>query len=317
MRRMLLWKLSDKCNIACRYCWEGHRSHPVGQGKPLQNGALSAFVRRLSTLPSIEIVFSGGEPLASGQLIHVVKEAARFGVPYKVCTNATLVSKALLDSLGAWPPTHWCVSLDSLDQNVHNSLRGGFRDTCYGIHRLMQRQQGQLVVTTVLTKRNLPQLEDLVAFCVYHCIEFDAQLVALPVDHMYRKELGFNTVKEKGQIIAVLDRVISRYNAQTLGRFTSYYLECLRRYLLYGEFPNLRCPAGILCVIMEPDGSVIPCAYRATDVICQDLVHASLGTVKQLFDTFRLETPMSTANCANVQCLCFLKRSEWRLHLQV
>ena len=87
--------LTDRCNLACRYCYAQH-----GTSDMTLETALAAVDECTRCEENPGIIFFGGEPLLREDLIFDVIDACERREPhrfhYKVTTNGTLVTDAFL-----------------------------------------------------------------------------------------------------------------------------------------------------------------------------------------------------------------------------
>lgn len=108
--RNLALKVTDHCNLACRYCFQHGQERPRGAAAPVhmdRETALAGVERLLEQAPpeaELVISFYGGEPFLNFPLIRAVVEHVAAAWPartvgYIVTTNGTRVSDAALDFL--------------------------------------------------------------------------------------------------------------------------------------------------------------------------------------------------------------------------
>ena len=87
--------LTDRCNLACRYCYARH-----GTDEMSFETAMSAIDECTADDPNPGIIFFGGEPLLKADLVFRIIEACERQSPrrfhYKVTTNGTLLTPELI-----------------------------------------------------------------------------------------------------------------------------------------------------------------------------------------------------------------------------
>ena len=87
--------LTDRCNLACRYCYARHGT------ADMHFETAVAAIEKCAAGPDCGIIFFGGEPLLCAPLIWRIMdwcEARRPGrFHYKVTTNGMLLDEAFLD----------------------------------------------------------------------------------------------------------------------------------------------------------------------------------------------------------------------------
>lgn len=92
--------LTDRCNLACRYCYQRH-----GTKRMSFETAMAAIEECTRGEENCGIIFFGGEPLLEEDLIFGVIDECERRMPlrfhYKVTTNGTMVTSDFLRELGA------------------------------------------------------------------------------------------------------------------------------------------------------------------------------------------------------------------------
>ena len=117
--------LTERCNLACRYCYERH-----GEADMSLETALAAIDECTRGTENPGIIFFGGEPLLKEDLIFDVIAACEREAPlrfhYKVTTNGTLVTPEFL-SRAASARLHVAVSCDGapMTQDRHRVTAAG------------------------------------------------------------------------------------------------------------------------------------------------------------------------------------------------
>jgi uncharacterized protein len=142
--------LSNACNLACEYCYEG-ATHSGGEGRLMDMATLRTVLERVFELyESVEVVqFYGGEPLMHLQAIDLAGELLTRAVEQKrlramphlaATTNGTWIDGAALASLRRWKIA-LTVSWDG-PRAVHDAARpmqsggGSYELVAAGIERL-------------------------------------------------------------------------------------------------------------------------------------------------------------------------------------
>ena len=117
--------LTDRCNLACRYCYARHGTRDMTLAT-----ALAAIDECTRGEENAGIIFFGGEPLLREDLIFDVIDACEHRAPnrfhYKVTTNGTLVTAAFLARAAA-VRLHVAVSCDGTPktQDAHRVSPSG------------------------------------------------------------------------------------------------------------------------------------------------------------------------------------------------
>ena len=155
------FELSNLCNLHCTHCIRGSHQKTIEQlDLPLIRRVLDEATQLFG---SIEVVFTGGEPLASDLFPDVVRELAQRRLPYRFVTNGWLVPRHL-SLLQAHPPRFVRVSLSGGTELTHDEQRGkgSFRRALLGAAAVLSR--GMVAeLSLLLTKRSRAEIGDAVA----------------------------------------------------------------------------------------------------------------------------------------------------------
>jgi radical SAM protein with 4Fe4S-binding SPASM domain len=125
------------------------------------------------------VLFSGGEPLARGDVLELAAYARKQGLHVVLSTNGTLISKEIAQSLKDLQFAYVGISLDSAFPEVHDSFRGvegAFERTMKGFRNCVEVGQkvGLRLTLTRETCENLDHIFDLIEregihrACFYH-----------------------------------------------------------------------------------------------------------------------------------------------------
>jgi MoaA/NifB/PqqE/SkfB family radical SAM enzyme len=132
------FELSNLCNLHCTHCIRGSHQAAIDQlDLPLITRVLDEAV---ALFDSVEVVFTGGEPLASELFPRVVRELSARELSYRFVTNGWLLPRHL-SLLQAHPPRFVRVSLSGATEETHDAQRGrgSFRRALLGAVSLLSR----------------------------------------------------------------------------------------------------------------------------------------------------------------------------------
>ena len=155
------WHLSDHCDRACRHCYRSGPTRPeLGTtGRLAVLDEVAAFLDRAGWPGRIH--FAGGEPLLCDDLLPMVLEARRRGLPSRVLTGGSPVETGLGRALSAAGCVGVQVSLEG-PRAVHDGLRGpgSFDHALDGARRLADEGMPVTLAMT-LHDGNVDELEEL------------------------------------------------------------------------------------------------------------------------------------------------------------
>jgi len=170
------FNVTHECNLACRYCYGAHGSHPARTAGPAQPRTMDENTARRSILWALrenaahedEFTFGcfGGEPLANFRLIRRMQEwldeaSERYGRKLKLSlfTNAVLMDDEALDFI-VRHDIGVIVSIDGPPE-VHDRNRpcpggGGSSEVVErNVRRLLERRPGGLTARGTFARWNL------------------------------------------------------------------------------------------------------------------------------------------------------------------
>lgn len=165
--RDLFWECTLRCNAYCAFC--GSRCGEVSSEELTTEEILSAFrdVAEKMDPRQIMINVTGGEPLLRQDLFTVMTECVRMGYSWGMVTNGMLMTPEIVEQLKDAGMKTVSVSLDGL-RETHETLRGvkgGFHRAVNALKLLRQADfLEHIQVTTVVSRENIGQLDDLYAF---------------------------------------------------------------------------------------------------------------------------------------------------------
>ena len=130
--------LTDRCNLACRYCYARH-----GTDEMSFETAMAAIAECTAADPNPGIIFFGGEPLLKAELIFRIIDACERRSPrrfhYKVTTNGTLLTPELI-ARATDVRLHLAVSCDGTPavQDRHRVTGEGFGSSALVVPHLRE-----------------------------------------------------------------------------------------------------------------------------------------------------------------------------------
>src|SRR5688500_5485585 len=155
------FELSNLCNLHCTHCIRGSHQATIEQ---LDLALIRRVLEEAAELfGSIEVVFTGGEPLASELFPDVVRELAQRRLSYRFVTNGWLVPRHL-PLLQSHPPRFVRVSLSGGIEATHDEQRGkgSFRRALLGAASVLSR--GMVAeLSLLLTRRSRSEIGDAIA----------------------------------------------------------------------------------------------------------------------------------------------------------
>lgn len=214
--------ITDKCVLKCKMChiWKKNAAYPaVGQPGIID---WKRFIKSLRKFINGElcIIFAGGEVLISEETLELVSYATGLGFDTLINSNAYLINEALAKSINDARLRHIYISLDSLNEDTHDFLRG-----TKGVYaRVMKAIEFlhscavnlRIHINTVIMEKNLDDIVDLAEWVIrddrLSSIHFQA--VTQPFgtyperSWFEKKEYGFLWPKDKEKLKYIMDELI-------------------------------------------------------------------------------------------------------------
>lgn len=155
---VIVWNYTNRCNLNCIHC---HQSS--GERKEVELTTEEAFrVIDIMGEAGISILtFSGGEPLVRSDVFDAIERADDAGIFCTIASNATLMTKQIVDRLKRSGVRRVEVGLDGCRAETHDFLRntpGTFKATIQGIKNCVEMGFEEICATMTLHKENFNEL---------------------------------------------------------------------------------------------------------------------------------------------------------------
>jgi MoaA/NifB/PqqE/SkfB family radical SAM enzyme len=249
--------------MRCIHCdlWKTRRRH-----EELDTAAWLRIIDELADWPPIRHVhFTGGEPLLRSDFVTVVHHAARVrGLCVSANTSGALITERRARELIDSGINGLVFSIDG-DDSLHGQIRG--RPRIYGSNlKWMElfRQRFYVTIATVIMKKNLHQLPELVDFAVRvgaAGIGFQPLFQNFGQDRDERWfETNPNWPNDPIAVDAALDQLIAKKQAGFPVLNTAKHLELMKEYFRSpARLPGYKCLVGETNLAISPYGEVRLC----------------------------------------------------------
>lgn len=156
------WLVTGRCNAKCVFCiYERYKS----ELNELASKEAFNLIKEMSDLGTLAVTLSGGEPFLRTDLLQLVRELRDRNVFVTLITNGYLLDTNSVRSLRNDDVTVK-VSIDSMDGNVHDYLRGlpGLQKRVLKGLNLLVSEGVDVEVNTVVTRYNLMGLNKMYGY---------------------------------------------------------------------------------------------------------------------------------------------------------
>jgi radical SAM protein with 4Fe4S-binding SPASM domain len=267
-----VWEMTAACNLRCIHC------HASG-GKPARDELTTDEAKNLlSQLAEVKefrmMAFTGGEPLVRPDLLELLAYSKSLGFANTLATNATLIDKAVAQSLRSHGVVIAAVSLDGFDAATHDMVRGlpgSFEAALEGIRAL--RKAGILLhINITAMEYNMDEMNRLMTLVDELGAGILLMYQLVPVGRGRRigkAALGLNAneklirfmAKAQGATQAVMEPVAGPQYWPFLLHQAGIKQGTLLR---LAETVFHGCSAGRGFVYIKPNGEVWPCPFIET-----------------------------------------------------
>lgn len=248
----VLLELTYACNWRCVFCYNPRHF----DRKRMSAEEWSVVLDDLRELGSLNLVLSGGEPLAHPEFFQIAEAARARAFAIRIFTNGSLIDDATAARIAPLRPLAVEISLHGATADVHDATtgkRGSFEALVRGVEAL-KNHGVRVTIKTPVTKINEHQFEDI------------ARLV-----HSWGLEYRFDatmTPRDDGDASPLQYRV----SPETLRKLTEVAAATGSLATMNRVEGGFNCGLGRLTMAIDPEGNVFPCPQWR---------HRAMGNVRE------------------------------------
>lgn len=204
----LLAELTYRCPLQCPYC-----SNPLDFARQDQELTTEQWIevfRQARAMGSVQIGFSGGEPLTRKDLPELIRAARDLGFYTNLITSGIGLTESKLDAFSEAGLDHIQISFQASDEVLNAALAGNKKafQQKLAMARAVKARDYPMVLNFVLHRHNIDQIDKIIELC----IELDADDVELATCQFY----GWAFLNRQGLLptreqIARAERVVAEY----------------------------------------------------------------------------------------------------------
>ena len=291
-------ELTHRCNEKCIHCYV---VQPAGKPRTeLTTEEWKDVLAQLASAGTMEVTFTGGEPLLRSDLFEILSEARRLNFAIKLSTNATLIGLSEATTLGKLKLWEVGVSLYSANADIHDAITtmpGSFAKTVNGI-KLLTEQGLRVKIRSVLMKENISSYDELEQLAADLGVGFIQDPLLTPLSSGSHENLIHRIDKEQ------LRRSLEKEVRRLFTNFDPEKWEAVRIDKLHSSM----CKAGVNFCCINPYGKVLPCVQF--QLVAGDLRSQSFQEIWRSSPTFlklRQTTNRDIKKCPDCRLLpvCF------------
>lgn len=256
---IISWNSTNQCNMYCGHCY---RDAGAKVAEELSTEEAKGMLREIVKAGFKIMIFSGGEPLMRSDLFELVAYAKSLGLRPVLGTNGTLITLEVAQKLKEAGIMGVGISLDSLDVDKHEKLRGydgAYQEAIQGMDNCRKAGVPFQIHTTVFDW-NQAELEAITDFAV------EIGAVAHHFFFLVPTGRAVNIEEESLRAEAyeqVLIRIMNKQKEVSIELKPTCAPQFMRIAQEMGMDLRFQrgCLAGTHYCIISPKGDVQPCAY--------------------------------------------------------
>ena len=252
----LLAELTYRCPLQCPYC-----SNPLDFARAKEELTTAQWIdvfKQARAMGSVQLGFSGGEPLTRKDLPELIAAARELGFYTNLITSGIGLTAKKLDLFAEAGLDHIQISFQASDETLNAALAGSKKAFTQKLEmaKAVKAHGYPMVLNFVLHRHNIDQIDRIIELC----IELEADDVELATCQFY----GWAQLNREGLLptrkqIADAEKVVASYREKMAasGNLTNLIFVTPD---YYEERPK-GCMGGWGAIFMNvtPDGKALPC----------------------------------------------------------
>ena len=299
------WMTTNQCNLTCSHCYQDageakEAELTTQEGKELIDGIARAGFKIM--------IFSGGEPLMRPDIYELVSYAASKGLRPVFGTNGMLITEEVAQRLKEAGAMAMGISLDSLDEEKHNTFRGNpeaYARTIEGMKNCRKVGLPFQIHTTIMDW-NKEEICDIIDFAVEMGAIAEYIFFLIPVGRGVFIEKNAVEVMEYENLLRT---IMEKQKEVPISIKPTCAPQFTRVAKQVGVDINDRfsrgCLAGLTYCIISPTGKVRPCAYmveEAGDV--HETAFDEIWNSSPVFETLRTQDYQGSCGKCGYKDIC-------------
>ena len=282
----VFYDITYLCNLRCKHCFT--RSGNANANE-LTLEEKYDLLNQLVKLGVPRISIAGGEPFACPDLFPFLERCKELGIGVSISTNATLLTKEILERLNELSIKTLTISFDGGTEEEMDFTRGkkSYFMTIRGLKNIKKYYQGNYSIKATLMKCNINSLKEIIDLAIeyacnsikFNCVRADGRAIDNAETIVLTQEEYINTVKS----IEVFkkeykDKIIIK------GPLNIF---CDEPYDFINEL-GFGCFAGKESICIDPLGNVKPCTHFPDSFICGNIKTQDLSDIWENSDVLSI-----------------------------
>ena len=162
------FELTPRCNFDCKMCYVHlHADRIPLYGRELTADEWISIAEQAKAMGMLQLCITGGEPILHPEFKKIYKALAQMGFFIILQTNASTMTKDILELLEEYPPQEVKLTIYGSNDEIYKKVCGvekGFTRVDQGIRSLQALKIPIMAVTTII-KQNLADIGNIAAYC--------------------------------------------------------------------------------------------------------------------------------------------------------
>ncbi|MFA5260341.1 MAG: radical SAM protein [Candidatus Omnitrophota bacterium] len=160
-RRKIPWlielSVTYRCNCRCKHCSVSNYFSDADLSRELKTGEIKKVLDEAVAMGIPKVDYFGGEPLLRADIVELVRYGESLGLYISLTTNAWLLTRPMVKALKGAGISCINVSLDSVEEEEHDRLRGlsGVYRRAVEAVKGCQEEGIPCIVSTYATRRRI------------------------------------------------------------------------------------------------------------------------------------------------------------------
>lgn len=250
-------EVTHNCTANCEHCDKGESIEDEKQATP------GEYRRIYEQICPLVVQISGGEPLLRRDILDIVRILKNPGhLPYIVfVTNASLLTEEKYDQLKEAAVDQFSISLDFPDErhDKNRCVPGLFQHLDDLIPKLAARGNNDITMITAVTRKNYPYLLDNLRVVQKWGARLNLSMYT--AGRTGERDLLITSQEDLSAFQKIIDQLIEKKRNGACIFSTEAVLNRYYQFFEKGASSG-GCKAGIRSLVVNPDGSLCPCAMH-------------------------------------------------------
>ncbi|HOP62000.1 MAG TPA: radical SAM protein [Spirochaetota bacterium] len=164
--RLIFWELTKRCNLNCAHCRA--EAEDIDYSGEIDTPGIKKIMDDIASEYSPILILTGGEPLYRADIFDIASYAVSKKFRVALATNGTLINDDIAKKIKSAGIARASISIDGSTAPSHDGFRGipGSFESALNGARLLKKNGVEFQFNMTVTKRNVDEIEDILALAV-------------------------------------------------------------------------------------------------------------------------------------------------------